>query len=482
MGYRANFVIVREDEWHLYFSRSMAKHIGSLLAAGPEVATRTVAGLIEVPDRNTDWLDDDWAEGGAVIDLVHHALTFYGDTGDRLPIPQRRLLLQLLRWRWPRWRVEWAYDGIGDLAAAVNVDRSVVRSANPDGRRMPTEVVPPTEPCHLLTVRHADGRLAAYPVDNWCHTGWQGPSLLDRLPPGGVDRLALADLPESGLHVDVPERTVSLWLGYTGDGLLPAMPQLWPGWQVRFWADRYERQLVECDGLVSVPPVDPMAALTELVEDIGADHKPDSWLDDEEWASFTRLADQLRAQLRRPHLAPDTPAWLRIARPAPDIAEFVAARLAEREASVAAAARIWAYEQRCRRQFAPPYDPQADAVPVHESAHREAPTGVWRAGLFALQYRSLIEPADPAFDRDQESAARHMEHHSPARVSDDLRAKRRILDRYSHARAELDKLDGASVEVVAAARERFHQLLLVLREIAGGYRYHPDYNPDWAFD
>jgi hypothetical protein len=44
------------------------------------------------------------------------------------------------------------------------------------------------------------------------------------------------------------------------------------------------------------------------------------------------------------------------------------------------------------------------------------------------------------------------------------------------------ELDGASVAVVAAVRQKFHQLLLVLREIAGGYHYHPDYNPDWAFD
>lgn len=85
-------------------------------------------------------MDDDWAEGGALIDQVRCVLTFYGDTGDRLTIPARRLLLLLLRWRWPHWRVEWAYDGIGDLAAAVGVDRSVVRAADPDTRSLPTEV------------------------------------------------------------------------------------------------------------------------------------------------------------------------------------------------------------------------------------------------------------------------------------------------------------------------------------------------------
>jgi hypothetical protein len=109
--------------------------------------------------------------------------------------------------------------GLGDLAAAVDLDWSVVRADDVDGNRMSTEVEPPTELCHLLTVRGDDGALTAYPVDSWCHTGWQGPSLLDRLPPGGTDRLDLASPPASGLHVDVPDRTAHLWLGFTGDGL-----------------------------------------------------------------------------------------------------------------------------------------------------------------------------------------------------------------------------------------------------------------------
>jgi hypothetical protein len=262
MGHRANFVLVDGDGWRLHYSHWAANGIYSSLAAGPGAATRFIAAQ-QVWDRATGWLDDTWAEGGAVVDHVVRHLIFYGNDV-LLEIPIKRAFVALLSRTWPGWQVSWAYDGIGDLAAHVGVDRRIVRSPNADERRMPERVEEDLDwPVHLVTVRSGTGRLVAYPFRD-CHTAWQGPALVDRLPGPGVARLDLSELPASGLHVDVAGRQVGVWMSQWGTGLVPALVELWPGWTVTFWGDRYEEQLALCGDVVAVAPVDPAAAVDEL--------------------------------------------------------------------------------------------------------------------------------------------------------------------------------------------------------------------------
>jgi len=71
-------------------------------------------------------------------------------------------------------------------------------------------------------------------------------------------------LPDSGLHLDVARRRVGVWLSRWSKGLVPALAELWPGWTVTFWGDKYEEQLALCDDLVAVPPVNHAGALDEL--------------------------------------------------------------------------------------------------------------------------------------------------------------------------------------------------------------------------
>ncbi|HEY8480553.1 MAG TPA: hypothetical protein VIL71_12040 [Spirillospora sp.] len=88
---------------------------------------------------------------------------------------------------------------------------------------------------------------------------------MDRPPAGGLPRKDLGDIPVSGLHVDVPARTAGVWVGTSCTGLVPALDELWPGWRVEFWEDRYEEQLARCEGAVTVPAHDPVAALDEVM-------------------------------------------------------------------------------------------------------------------------------------------------------------------------------------------------------------------------
>lgn len=274
MGARANFVLIDEDGLRLHYSHWGADRVCSALVAGPVAAGRFISAQHRCDDPVADWLDDVWAEGGAVVDHTTRHLVFYGGQL-LLEVPCKRAFLELLALTWPDWTVRWAYDGIGDLAAAAGIDRSVVRRPDEEERDLPRETETDLEwSVHLLTVRAA-GETTAYPLFSEAHTAWQGPGLLGRLPVGGRGRLALGTLPASGLHVDVPARTAGVWLSHCSRGLVPELEGLWPGWRVEFWEDRYEEQLARCGGAVTVPDADPAAGLDELMAGIARERGHD---------------------------------------------------------------------------------------------------------------------------------------------------------------------------------------------------------------
>jgi hypothetical protein len=278
MGQRANFVLVDDAGWRLYYDHWAANRMCSVLVAGPEAATRFITA--QRLCAQDEWLDDVWAEGGAVVDHPSRRLAFFGDEW-MLELPAKRAFMRLLPLTWPGWDVRWAYDGLGDLAANVSVDRSVVRALG--DRSMPDDLQPTPLaewPCHLVTVRDESGRLTVYPF-GWAedHGAWQGPGLLDRLPAGGLTQVNLPVIPDSGLHVDVRSRTAGAWSIDVVPGLLPALPDLWPGWQVEFWEDHYEEQARHCGDAVTFPALDLTAALDKLLTSIasrfGKDPVPD---------------------------------------------------------------------------------------------------------------------------------------------------------------------------------------------------------------
>jgi hypothetical protein len=329
MGSRANFVLIDDDGLRLHYSHWAATQIWSMLVAGPDAASRYIAAQ-NLCDPETGWLDDVWCEGGAVVDHTTRRLVFFGDEL-RWELTAKRAFMALLPLTWPGWTVRWAYDGVGDLAAASDVDRSVVRRPFEDEWLLPDTALPADhdDAVHLLTV--VSGGVTAYPLPDEIHTGWHGPRLLNRLPAGGLARVELPELPASGLHIDAGARAVGVWLTDHCAGLVPALHEQWPGWHVEFWEDRYEEQLDRCRGAVTatVPVPDPATALDELVSNLGdrIGHDPmpanlallaerlkerptdrvevNPYLNEhrhvdptaQEWAAVLRAADELRARL-----------------------------------------------------------------------------------------------------------------------------------------------------------------------------------------
>ncbi|MCO5994807.1 hypothetical protein [Actinoallomurus rhizosphaericola] len=98
MGNRANFVLVDDTGWRLYYDHWAANQICSVLVAGPEAATRFItAQLRRAPD---EWLNDVWGEGGAVVDHRTRRLVFFGDDL-MMDLPPKRAFLRLLPLTWP---------------------------------------------------------------------------------------------------------------------------------------------------------------------------------------------------------------------------------------------------------------------------------------------------------------------------------------------------------------------------------------------
>lgn len=262
MGHRANLIVVRGGRYDLRYSHWAANTLTEDLFWGPEHA---IAFTEAQPAAGTDWLDDVWAEGGSVIDIDRRAFLLFGGADMLYNVPLCRFYLALLGEAWRGWSVEWADEGIADLADAVGYPRERVLSRKPDVITSP-DLRPPENPdwlefvgCVAGSVRLGDGSLRLFPL-----TGdpegylMGGPALAEAAAAQpGMDRLALAEwtssFPYGGFHLDLRSSRLDYWTSKDHPGIPARIAALWPGWKVTWLRDRYEGQLAACDGLLSFP-------------------------------------------------------------------------------------------------------------------------------------------------------------------------------------------------------------------------------------
>jgi hypothetical protein len=250
MGNRANFVIVKDQDWQLYYSHWAGCRILDGLIGGPALALRYAQSLRRC--AKDQWVDPMWADGGAVVDLDRRRVLFFGDEL-MLEMAERRALMSVLAAVWPDYAICWSYDGTLELAGYVGADlpphtwhkRPELRLAR-DRNSL----------CHLVSVVDATGQVRMWPL--WWHLSkaWHGPALMDKLPGRGVRSLTLGKIPEGGLHIDVSRKTLGAWQTADTMGIFQALPQLWTGWQTECWEDRFEEQVIRCDGALRIPELD----------------------------------------------------------------------------------------------------------------------------------------------------------------------------------------------------------------------------------
>ena len=255
VGHRANLVLLDEAGWSIYYSHWAARDLHLDLARGPAHAIR----FVRAQDRASGWIGRTWAEGGALIDTGRRRLLFFAG-GDLCELGYRRAYFEFTARTWPGWTLQWAYGGLGDIAAALGVDRAVLD--------LPEAVTEPEPPLlsqdgtrdwwALLSVSDAVGRVSAVCLDagagrHWAL--WVGPGVLARLPAPWPTPEPAGATPDWGLHLDLGRQQLGWWTARS-DPLLHRVASRWPGWQVEFWEDGYEQHLAACEGQVTAPPVD----------------------------------------------------------------------------------------------------------------------------------------------------------------------------------------------------------------------------------
>ena len=224
---------------------------------------------IQRPVDESGWLDDVWAEGGALLDLGRKHLLFFGGEDLLYHVPLRRTYFELLAKVWHRWTIRWAYEGIADLADYVGYPREKVLSK---GEQDFTDglLTPPVEKDWtdlVASARLEDGNLRLYPLAGDVASYLScGPKLADNIrTTEGLRRLRLdewtTEFPTGGFHVDLSGQRLEFWSARAEPDIPNRVATAWPGWKTLWLRDAFERQLERAEGSLRFPLLDRAALL-----------------------------------------------------------------------------------------------------------------------------------------------------------------------------------------------------------------------------
>lgn len=259
MGNRAQYIIVADDDWQVYYSHWGAVALEFDILAGPDSMTRLILAQEAQPRDVRKWtIDNLWCDGAALLDHDTRTLLCYwlGTT-----YSARAASFAVLSRTWPGWQVVWAYGGVADLADYVGVDGDRLREANVE----PIEPKSAAEDCIgcLVTVTDVHGTRAYATNVSSESILCAGPDIVDRLPADALVDACLV-VPHSGCHLDYTTKRAGAWTSSAYLGRFGHVRARWPGWLWEFWSDDYECHVAHAEGGVTIPPVDLRAALLEL--------------------------------------------------------------------------------------------------------------------------------------------------------------------------------------------------------------------------
>ena len=258
MGQRANLLIVTGGSYEMYYTHHRANTLDHDLFWGPDYAL----GFIRAQRRvdPSEWLDDVWAEGGAVMDLDRRSLLWFGGEDVMCDVPYRRMHQRLMADVWAGWQVRWASTGILELAEHVGrpLSSAQSRAAEPPPA---VDLGPGNEPdlCQTIgTVRLSSGdtrvSLIAADFEDILAAGSAAAAAIGTVPwPSTLDLDWTADgcRQTSGFHFDVAAREVDCWMAEPVDVNRWARDR-WPGWTLTAHRDRFESQLERTAGHLRV--------------------------------------------------------------------------------------------------------------------------------------------------------------------------------------------------------------------------------------
>jgi hypothetical protein len=246
MGSRATYYLIENGEVTISSSKWGAHSVDALLLGGIE----GVRPYFEPPDASYAYSDEIMCEGGFVIDKDRRILRMFGGETAGLYVSLRRAYLGLLRFSWPNWDIDWAYDGIDELGEfAFGVRRGVIDQpslAIMAGVWQKTRPIAEREPLYdpelargedvvILSFLRENGACIDYvvPSDNGFETLGLGPELENHL-----ENRFLCDLPteehdlilRGGAIIEPARKHINVWFDRSSPMGLHFLAERWAGW------------------------------------------------------------------------------------------------------------------------------------------------------------------------------------------------------------------------------------------------------------
>ncbi|MEP3653482.1 MAG: hypothetical protein ABJO36_01175 [Litorimonas sp.] len=123
MGHRCNLVIIENGQTTVYYDHWAANRLDIELLWGAEIAR----AFIESREPNPScWLDSTWAEGGCIVDYDTKHLLWFGGEASLYEASWNMMHQYFMNLQWQSWTVEWAKDGVFDIAKKVGIPISEV--------------------------------------------------------------------------------------------------------------------------------------------------------------------------------------------------------------------------------------------------------------------------------------------------------------------------------------------------------------------
>ncbi|MFI7548024.1 hypothetical protein [Actinoplanes sp. NPDC049599] len=255
MGGRVHYIVVRGGQVrNSILGGGYGYGLDYHVAVGPELVLAWLDERAQASDpaEGQEWLGDTLCEGGVLLDVDEQVMLVFSElpwlNSTKAAYEWRLAMLDGWSRTWPGWRIEWAYDGLADLARYVGVNPETLHDLDPPE----DPPIDPDDAGYLVTIAGTSWTLPGYADAPWEH----GLRLIGLL--AGRQPITAPDhVPLGGLHLDIPRRRAQLWTIRPLCGARERWPQLWPGWELSFHEDRYPAGL---------PIPDPGPALAGLAE------------------------------------------------------------------------------------------------------------------------------------------------------------------------------------------------------------------------
>lgn len=228
MGHRCNLVVKRGGTVEVYYSHWGALSLLADLLKGPAA----LADWLKDCTRDEQLLDSVMSEGIALADFDDQFLLLRGGHAVRYILPVRRRYLQMVRGSWPTWRVEWARQGVVDVARCIGLPTSGLDSKPlvcPSDAEL--EKQPGSHAFSWVTVvgeAMQDFPFGPEPEELIL----VGPRLLDYCKRRTGGELPAEDHLGGGLLLKSGARYLGWWSGAEFGPDAAHVKTIWPGWQV----------------------------------------------------------------------------------------------------------------------------------------------------------------------------------------------------------------------------------------------------------